>query len=374
MLQADFAQALCLRAVAGRLASVGDLLVAQSGGARFMGLDWLRPGDATMALGGLALACLALFSVLGSKRRIARSFSPLLRDEAAGEFSGTRRLLRAGFAAGAVGAGGIALAGPVLGYAERAVLTAGVDLVIAIDTSRSMLARDLRPDRLTRAKREITGLLEQLGDDRVALIAFAGDARQVSPLTFDREALAQLLDRVSVEDNRIGGTDLGVAMEAALDLFDGRTGANEAIVVITDGEDLEGRGRSVAERAAEQGIGVYVVGVGTAAGGKIPVLDPDGREAFLVGPDGSEVSSRLEGETLEALAAVTGGDYLSTEGSATPLESLFERRIRSLESRELTDGVKRVPHDRYQWPLALALLCALAEVSLRERRRTGGEL
>ena len=337
--------------------------------ASFLGLDWLRPGDALIALGGVALLALAPLAALRARRALEVVFSPALRASAAREYSGTRRLLRAVLAAGALLAGGVALAGPVLGYAERAVMTTGVDLVIAIDTSRSMLARDLRPDRLTRAKREVSGLLDRLSNDRVALMAFAGDARQVSPLTTDRGALRDLLARVQVDDNRIGGTDLGVALERALELFDGRTGAREAIVLITDGEDLEGRGRAVAEAAAESGIRVFVVGVGTSDGGKIPVSGIDGRETFLVGPDGVEVSSRLSGETLEALAEVTGGAYLSTEGSPTPLETLYEKRIAGLESRELEEGVRRVPYDRYQWPLALALILAVAEASLRERGR-----
>ncbi|QDU68432.1 VWA domain-containing protein [Engelhardtia mirabilis] len=337
--------------------------------ASFLGIDWLRPTDGLIALGGLALLALAPFAILRARRALGLVFSPSLREAAASEFSATRRLLRAALAAGALLAGGVALAGPVLGYAERAVMSSGVDLVIAIDTSRSMLARDLRPDRLNRAKREVSGLLDQLSNDRVALLAFAGDARQVAPLTTDREALRDLLSRVQVDDNRVGGTDLGVALERALDLFDGRTGASEAIVLITDGEDLEGRGRAVAERAAASGIRVFVVGVGTSDGGKIPVTGPDGRESFLVGPDGVEVSSRLSGETLEALAEVTGGAYLSTEGSPTPLETLYRKRIAGLESRELEDGVRRVPYDRYQWPLALALALAIAESALRERGR-----
>ena len=116
---------------------------------------------------------------------------------------------------------------------------------------------------------------------------------------------------------RIAGTK--TTTKHALELFDERGGAHEAIVLITDGEDLEGRGRDVAERAAARGIRVYVVGIGTRAGGKIPLEGEDGSRSFLVGPDGQEVISALDGTSLRELATVTGGDYLSVEESPTPL-------------------------------------------------------
>jgi len=122
----------------------------------------------------------------------------------------------------------------------------------------------------------------------------------------------------------------------------------------------------VAAQAKERGIRVYVVGVGTEGGGKIPVMEA-GREAFLRGPDGEEVVTRLDGTTLEEIARLTGGEYLSTESSPTPLEELYEKRIRWIEGRDLEGGERIVPHDRYQWTCLLALLCMLGEVGLRER-------
>jgi Ca-activated chloride channel family protein len=231
-----------------------------------------------------------------------------------------------------------------------------------------MLARDLKPSRLERAKREVGGLLERLRNDRVALIAFSGDAREVAPLTRDRVSLAGFLATLSPADNEKGGTDLAAALSAALALFDGRTGAHEAVVLLTDGEDLEGRAAALAEEARERGIQVFVVGVGTEAGGKIPLVNERGEEAFLVDDGGVEVLSRLDRATLENVAATTGGAYLSVEESATPLEELYAERITGLEGRALEGGKERVPHDRYQWPLALALLCMLGEAGLRERR------
>jgi Ca-activated chloride channel family protein len=239
---------------------------------------------------------------------------------------------------------------------------------VCLDTSRSMLAQDLRPSRLERAKREVVGLLDLLRGDRVALVAFSGDARDVAPLTRDKGTLAGLLAHVSPDDNREGGTDLAAAIEHALALFDGRTGAHEAIVLLTDGEDLAGEGAKQAEEARKRGIRIFVVGVGTEAGGKIPVME-GGKAAFLRDPDGNEVVTKLERASLERLARSTGGEFLSAEQSPTPLEDLYRARVARIEGREIESGERRVPYDRYQWPLALGLLCLLAELGLGDRRR-----
>jgi Ca-activated chloride channel family protein len=230
-----------------------------------------------------------------------------------------------------------------------------------------MLAQDVRPDRLTRAQRELAGLLDRLKGDRAALLAFAGDVREVAPLTHDRETLKSFLATLSPDDNLKGGTDLGGALTRALELFDGKTGAHEAIVLVTDGEDLSGQGLEVARQAAERHIKVFVLGLGTEGGGKIPT-----GTGFVKGPGGVEVVSRLGAESLRQLAEVTGGDYLSVEMSPIPLEELYEKRVSRLEGRELEGGQERIPHDRYQWPLSLAAVFLLLEVALRERRPGGG--
>ena len=278
-----------------------------------------------------------------------------------------RARLALGFGAAGFALLALAALGPVRGHTYRAVSRKGLDLVVCLDTSRSMLAQDLRPSRLERAKREIVGLLDHLRGDRVALVAFSGDARDVAPLTRDRQTLEGLLTYVSPEDNHEGGTDLAAAIEHALSLFDGRTGAHEAIVLLTDGEDLEGKAAAQAEEAVKRGIRVFVVGVGTEAGGKIPVVDENGRSAFLRDPEGNEVVTKLGRESLAALAARTGGDFLSAEQSPTPLEDLYRARVTKIQGREIEGGERRVPYDRFQWPLALGIACLLVELALRAR-------
>ena len=332
----------------------------------FLGFEILRPW-----LSGLLLAVPAVLAVSlltrGARLRARRKLVDARHDERfMPERSAGRFALRLGLATAAVFFMASSLLGPVRGFTLREVRRKGVDLVVCIDTSRSMLVEDKKPNRLERAKNQVRLLLERLEGDRVALLAFAGDVRSEAPLTRDRETLKWFLGTISVADNVVGGTHLGGALSAALERFDGRTGAHEAIVLLTDGEDLGGQGLELAEEAAQRGIGVYVIGMGTAVGGKIP----DGHGGFVRDENGQEVVSALDGATLRSIAGITGGAYLSVEDHPIPIEEIYDRRISRLEGRTLEDGMERIPHDRYQWPLCLALVCMLIETLVRERRRT----
>lgn len=334
-----------------------------------LGFDLLRPGQLVWLLAAPALLAIGLWSLRARRAELERLVEARHARRFLPDFSRRRALARLLLASLALALAAFAAAGPVRGYTARSVQRRGLDLVVCIDTSRSMLVRDLRPDRLTRAKREVAGLIERLRGDRVALVAFAGDARDVSPLTHDRTTLRELLERIDTEENVKGGTDLGAALNHALQLFDGRSGAHEAIVMLTDGEDLEGKGLEAARGAAERGIRVYVVGMGTEGGGKIPQLAADGRESFVTEESGREVVSALVGDTLKQIADASGGEYLPATRSATPLEELYIARINRLEGRDLEGGVEYLPHDRYQWFLGAAALCMLVEAGLRERKR-----
>jgi len=327
------------------------------------GFELLRPDAAPFVVVALLLGVLGAFSLAWRSRARRRLVSEHNFRRFLPDFSENRAWLRVALVmAGALGMA-IALLGPVRGYTLREVQRRGVDLVVCIDTSRSMWVQDLKPDRMSRARREVRGLLDRLEGDRVGVIAFSGDARLVAPLTHDRKTLTHFIETLSPADNMLGGTDVGGALERALELFDGRTGSHEAICLLTDGEDLEGEGLVVAGVARERGIRVYVVGMGTSSGGKIPLGG-----GFVRDETGQEVISALGGETLHAIAEVTGGAFLSAESSPFPLEELYEKRISKLDARDLWAGKVRVPHDRYQWPLVLALACMATGLGLRERR------
>ncbi|MEZ5980172.1 MAG: VWA domain-containing protein [Planctomycetota bacterium] len=318
-----------------------------------------------------AAAVLVLFLVVRALRR-RREALARLRPKGGSDDLGWRRgasIARGAFAVVAIALASAALAGPVVGSVERPVVAHGIDVVICLDTSRSMLARDVKPSRFERAKREISLLLSELDENRASLVAFGGDAERIAPLTRDRVALRGFLDTVDVASTRVGGTDLGAAVDYALGMFEDRSGRHEAIVLVTDGEDLTGEGLAAAERAEEKGIRVYVVGVGTRQGAKIPVADPSGDEHFLVGPDGKEVVTRLVADSLERMAIATGGAYSDTERSARPLIDLYRGPVSSVQQREVEEGTTRVPFDRYQWPLLLAVLLVTIESGVAEVRR-----
>jgi Ca-activated chloride channel homolog len=335
-----------------------------------LGFDLIRPAQVAWVAAAAAMLALGAWSLRA--RRIERTKLVAARHVARflPGFSGARAAARIVLATGALALLAFALTGPVRGHTEREVRRKGLDLVVCIDTSRSMLVRDLRPDRLTRAKREVIGLIDRMRGDRVALVAFAGEARDISPLTHDRATLRALLDGVSTEENTKGGTDLGTALMHALELFDGRTGAHEAIVMLTDGEDLEGRGLEVARTAAERGIRIYVVGMATESGGKIPRIDESGREGFVSDEQGREVVSALNDASLREIASVSGGEYLAGTSSPTPLEELYDLRISRIEGREIEGSIEYVPHDRFQWFLVAAFACMVVEGAMRERRKT----
>lgn len=334
--------------------------------ASFLGFDVLRPVQSLWLLACPLALGLGLWAL--RKRRLARRRLVAAHQEARfmPGYSQTRARLRVLMITLAIFFGSLAILGPVRGYTLREVPRRGLDLVICIDTSNSMLVQDLRPNRLQRTKREVSLLLDRLRGDRVALIAFSGDTRDVSPLTDDRQTVKWFLEALSPNENLKGGTDLGAALGRALELFDGRSGAHEAIVLLTDGEDLEGRGLEVARDAAARGIRIYVVGMGTEIGGKIP----DEMRGWIRDENGNEVISKLDPLTLRSITEVTSGEYISAADVALPLEELYDKRISRLEGRFLEDGKERIPHDRYQWPLGLAALCMFGETLLRERRRS----
>ncbi|MCK6447287.1 MAG: VWA domain-containing protein [Planctomycetes bacterium] len=333
-----------------------------------LGFELLRPEALVWTAAAFVLALAGVFALsrrardrkrLAGARGIGRMF-PLA--------SPNRERLRVVLAVLAAASLGFAAAGPVRGFTLRPVERRGLDLVVCLDTSRSMLVRDVKPDRLTRAKREISALFRELAGDRAALVAFSGEPREVAPLTRDTATLEKLLGFVDIEDNTLGGTDLGLAIERALGFFEDGSSASQAIVLVTDGEDLSGKGRDAAQKAAERGVRVFVLGMGTEAGGKIPIQRDDGTESFLRDREGKEVVSAMDVASLTALAEATGGTFLASTQSPTPLSELYEKRIRALEARVYESGEERVPHDRFQWFLALALACMCAEFALRERR------
>jgi len=304
----------------------------------------------------------------GRARRLARAVGPRAAALAADLSGGRRRLQRVLFASALLLAL-LAMLQPVWGDATREVEQRGVDILVCLDVSRSMLARDLAPSRLVRARREIAALAERASGDRLGLVVFAGQAHLAVPLTRDRDSfreLSELADPLSVER---GGSDLGAALETALEALKGQTGEHEALVLLTDGEDLEARGLRAAQSCRERNVAVHCVGFGSTIGAKIPVPARGGGETFLRDRAGVDVVSTMDATTLRRIADVTGGDFVDAHARTRPLRELYERRILPMARKAFEREERRAKENRFQWPLLAAFLLWILVSCLGDRRR-----
>jgi Ca-activated chloride channel family protein len=327
-------------------------------------IEWRDALSLTALLLAPALITFFVWAYQRRQRALAAFVAAALLPAVAPDLDPRRRFIRWGMLVAAVVCLAIALAGPMWGFRWHEVKREGIDLMIAIDTSRSMLATDVKPSRLARAKLAVQDVLAELHGDRVGLIAFAGTAFVQCPLTLDYGVFAQSLDAIDVGIIPKGGTSLSAAIDAALGAFEGRQGSNQALLLITDGEDHEGQVKEATQRASERGLKVFTVGIGTTEG----ELLPGESGGFFKDRAGQVVKSRLDEESLKQLASDTGGAYLHASGPSLGLAELYRDHIATLEKRELASTLERRFEHRYQLPLGIALLLLVLEPLIGERR------
>ena len=234
----------------------------------------------------------------------------------------------------------VALAGPQYGFRWQEIRQRGMDIVIALDCSRSMTATDIQPSRLGRAKREVFDLLTMLRGDRVGLVAFAGTAFLQCPLTLDYDAFDLFLKALSPDYLPVGGTDITGALETATSGFDPKSAADKAIILITDGENTsDGDPVKAAEMLKEKKIKLFCIGVGGSDG--VPI--PEAAGGFKKDPSGQIVLSRLDENTLKKMAVVTGGTYVRSVAGDMDLDAIYADEIRrTMDAETLTSGRKQV--------------------------------
>jgi len=274
----------------------------------------------------------------------------------------------------------IAIARPQWGSKEKVFYQRGRDVMICLDVSRSMLATDVRPNRLERAKSDLLDLIYSLKGDRAGLIAFRHKATLVCPLTIDYSYLRQALINVSPGSAPRGETDLGAAIEKALASFDNEDPSHKAIMLVSDGEDLSGTAIEAAGKAKVKGIPIFTVGYGSRRGGMLPDKDnPD----LMMKYEGKDVVSKLQHETLYKIANVSGGSYIPVETASltkTTLGDLYRDKLRSITAEDKEETVKRTYIERYQYFLIPALIFfMLATIFargrlLKKRKNTTPEL
>jgi Ca-activated chloride channel family protein len=288
----------------------------------------------------------------------------------AGLFSSQRRWLRDALALVSLGLVIVSLSGPLVGTYRREIEERGVDVMVVLDTSRSMLAEDVQPSRLELAKRDVRGLLQRLHGHRMGLVTFAGDARRVIPLTSDGSTFGLFLDDVDTSSNWTGGTAIGEGLELALDAFDDEQSTVSVIILLTDGEDHDSDPppTEVSYQALARGIPVHVVAYGTDEGGNIPIRTSRGGITLLRDKDNNLVTTRPDPKLLQDIASTSGGVYLSADRTPFPLDEIFEKRIAVMDGVTRASRQKEQGIDRYQWGLMLALLCLGTRQVLRDGR------
>ena len=330
----------------------------------------------------LWLWALGLLPVLGgmfvwAERRARRRLeiligNPRLRGQLTGAASVGRR--RARFALMLAGLAGLvgALAGPQMGYETRETHRRGLDLVLAVDVSKSMLATDVLPDRLRRAKLSIQDLVGALDGDRAGLVAFAGSAFLQAPLTIDYDAVLNAAAELDTNLIPLGGTNIGAAIDLALEAFGKAEAGNRAIVLFSDGEPTsdteQASGVQAAGRAAAAGVKVFTVGIGTPEGSLIP-LNGNGGE-FVQDAEGKIVRTRLDESNLRELAKAGNGFYLRFVSGEETTRELVAQGLSQLKTGEIDARTDRRPIERYQWPLGAGLVFLGMAAAVRERRKT----
>lgn len=258
---------------------------------------------------------------------------------------------------------------PKWGYHWEEIEKKGIDIAIAVDTSRSMLADDVKPNRLEVAKREVEDLLHVLEGDRVGLVVFAGTAFTYCPLTSDYGAFRLFLDDINTNIIPQGGTALAEAIRKGISTFEANSKNHKAIILITDGENHEDDPLKAAAKAKEQGIVIYTVGVGKKDGSYIRMKDESGQERLLKDRQGQVIKSRLDEITLNKIALETGGLYTPAYGTEWGLEKIYKDSIAKIEeSVYKTQRVKRYVN-RYQIPLFIAIVFITLESFLSDRKK-----
>lgn len=268
------------------------------------------------------------------------------------------------------------VANPQVGTKMEEIKREGVDVVIALDISNSMEAEDIKPNRLERAKQAINKLIDKLRNDRIGLVIFAGHSYLQLPLTSDYSAAKLLLSSVSTDLIPTQGTAIGSAIRLAMDSFvdrkedeaeDGKDLRNKVIIVITDGENHEDDALGAAGEAAEKGIFIHTVGMGTTKGGPIPVYSRGVQKGYLKNKFGEAIVSKLDAAMLQQLAAAANGRFVRSAGADPELSELLEE-IDKMEKKEFGTKLFTDYEDRFQYLLAPALLLMFIEFLVSDRK------
>ncbi len=314
---------------------------------------------------GVCITLTLVIRVLQQRRKatLAKFAAHQLLDRLTRNISNPRRRLKNILVISAVFFCFVALARPQYGFKWVEVKRRGIDILFALDTSKSMLAEDIKPNRLKRAHFAILDFVHQLDGDRVGLMPFAGSAFLMCPLTLDYNAFQHSLSAVSSDIIPQGGTDIAEVINTAAATLNNNVN-HKILVLITDGENLQGDTFKAATDGAEKGLTIYTVGVGTKEGELIPLTGG----GFVKDSQGKFVTSKLDEQTLGRIAEKTGGLYVPLGSSGEGLETVYQQKLALIPKEELAERRHKVPLERFEYPLALALFLLICDFLISERK------
>src|SRR6266540_2845822 len=325
-------------------------------------------------LWGLLLIPLLIALFVRSERRglkrLQEFVSARLLPQLAGTVNRPRRMIRFALQLLGLALAIVSLAQPRWGYTFEDVKRKGLDLLIAVDTSRSMLSNDVQPNRLDRVKLAVQDLINELQGDRVGLIAFAGRAFLQAPLTIDYDAVVEAINDLDTKTIPEGGTNISSAITLATQSFGKSATGNRALIIFTDGEELSGDAVKTAKAAVDAGVRIFTVGVGTAQGSLIPITGDDGETSFVKDSAGQVVKSKLDDKRLREIAQATGGFYIHLESGPRTMQQVQSEGLTKMQAAEMDVRLSRRPIERYEWPLGAALIALALSVLIPERKRT----
>ncbi len=241
---------------------------------------------------------------------------------------------------------------PQYGRIEQNITRSGVDVIIALDVSPSMMAEDVKPNRLAKAKESLKGLIRRLKGNRVGIIAFAGDAFLNCPMTLDLSLANLVLEALDANSIGVAGTDIGKAIHVAVGAFERGGVGTPALVLLTDGEDNEGQGLKAAQAAAEKNVRIFTIGIGTEIGAPVP----DKLRGYKETVQGTKVTSKMDATSLKAIAEATGGAAFLAGSNPVGAVDEVARQLNELQKTKLESTKLVIYQDRYAWFVAPALI------------------
>ncbi|MCF8336064.1 MAG: VWA domain-containing protein [Bacteroidales bacterium] len=329
-----------------------------------------RFGNSEFLYGLLIIPVLVIIFVIGMywRKRALKRFGELgVISQLMPFVSGVRPVIKFIFLILALTSVIFALADPQFGSRLEKVKREGVEIIIALDVSNSMLAEDIEPNRLERAKRAISKMVDRLNNDKIGLIVFAGDAYVQVPLTTDYSAVKMYMSSINTDIVPRQGTAIGSAIDLAVRSFDEKSDLDKALITISDGEDHEGNAIEAAQEAKDKGITIHTIGMGDPSGAPIPIKEENGTKVYQKNQQGDVVVSKLNEKTLKRIAAQGNGTYIRANNARTGLNELFEE-ISKMNQKEIESKVYSDYQHRFQYLIALALIFLFADLMVLERK------